>query len=161
MQETPKFQDTQKSEIQKQIEQFSIFNHNQPSTTVITPQQQLKQNQLVAALLKGDFESVKKLESQDTSFLYPNKDNIYPLVAAVYGMNLELVRYIEEKLKETATEQWQKVNIEIFKNKLENQMPTYLTQNTSGELGKWYIKHKNASWCETYDLNALHPICTL
>jgi len=70
------------------------------------------------------------------------------LVAAVYGTNLELVRYVKGKLKGEAAKQWAEVDIK----KVEKQMPTPLSPNaTYRELGEWYTKHSGAVWCRSYD----------
>lgn len=148
---------------------FTIHNSSLKSALkaeLITSQQLEKQNQLTKALLSGNFELVKILEDQGASFSYPDKDGFlpwhYPLVAAVYGCNLELIRYTEEKLKGGAGIQWQRVDIKEFAKILDNQIPKPLSQNpTYGELGNWYIEHQNKWWCIAYDQKVLKDMnCT-
>ena len=108
----------------------SVFPNNQPpkaNLLVITPQQQIKQNELIDHLLKADLDAAKQSELGGASFLYPNKEGLFPLVAAVYGTNLEAVRYIEKKLKqEEAILQWSGVNVEKAKREIASEMPKEL-----------------------------------
>ncbi len=157
------------SEFQKQpsigTNFFTIYSPQKPtlkSNSIISPQQQEKQNKLTKALLIGDIELVKTLENQGASFSCPDHDGCYPLVAAVYGCNLELVKYIEAILQTEALEQWEKVDVHHFSNILQSQMPSVLPQNpTHGELGRWYEEFKDASWCPFYDREILKKMdCT-
>ncbi len=135
---------------------YTIHNSSLKPDSIISTQQFEQQNQFIKALLSGNFESVKNLENQGVSFLCAGSDGCYPLAAAVYGCNLEIVNYVEKKLKNDATEQWAKVDIKQYTNKLEIQMPTPLSKNaTYGELANWYEKYKNAMWCVTYDQKVL------
>ena len=114
------------------------------------------QNPLVEALLKADLESVKMLEAEGASLLYPNMNGLYPLVAAVYGCSLETVRYVELKLKDEAEKQWVKVDANKALENLNRWMPTDLSPiATHGELAKWYVKYNGASWCAVYDSECL------
>lgn len=117
----------------------------------------IAQNQLVAALLKGDLLLVKQLESQkEVSFSYPDKEGLYPLVAAIYSMNLELVHYVEKKLKsEEDLKQWEKVDAMRVKEKIEVVKPIELTGNTVGDLGRWYGRHKGSVWEWVYNAECL------
>ena len=127
---------------QSPINKNNINNNASPKSTlksdvIISPQQMEKQNQLTKALLRGDVEIGQKAQKYGTdsffshdkdglypSFLYKDKDGLYPLVAAVYGCSLQLVRYIERKLKDGAAEQWARVDTKEFANKLNSQFPT-------------------------------------
>ena len=114
------------------------------------------QNPLVEALLKADLESVKRLEAEGASLLYPNMDGLYPLVAAVYGCSLETVRYVELKLKDEAGRQWLTVDANKALENLNRWMPTDLSPlATHRALAKWYLKYNGASWCAVYDSECL------
>ena len=114
------------------------------------------QTELVAACLKGNAGLVKQLVSQGASLLYPNQEGLYPLVAAVYGCSLEMVRYVETKLKGEAEKQWNQVDVNRAKTELDRWTPTALSTNaTFGELGNWYVKYQGASWCMYYDTECL------
>jgi TPR repeat protein len=142
----------------QKMEQFSRFFPPNPSAEplLLNAQQQEKQNQLVAALLKSDLVLVKQMESQGASLLYPNQEGLYPLVAAVYGCSLETVRYVELKLKEEAGKQWAEVDGNKAKENLTRWIPTDLSANvTYGEVGNWYVKYQGASWCAFYDSECL------
>jgi len=142
---------------QPQIGQFSPIIHPKPSPKpALNTQQQEKQNQLVAACLKGDLALVKQMESQVVSLLFPSQEGLYPLVAAVYGCSLETVRYVELKLKDEARKQWGEVDANKAKENLMRWMPLALSLNpTYGELGNWYVKYNGASWCTFYDRECL------
>ncbi len=125
---------------------------SESNLTVISPPQQEIQNKLVDAILKGNIELVKNVELQGASFLHPNEDGIFPLAAAVYSINLKLIKYIENQLKEDITEQWKKVEAKKFKKFFDKQMPDLLSENpTYSELRNWYIKYQSAQWCKLYD----------
>lgn len=102
--------------------------------------QQDKQNALIDYLLRGDLEGAKQSESEGASFLYRNKHSIYPLVAAVYGTNLEALKYIEGKLKKEEAElQWSEVFLERAKKEIASEMPRELSVGaTQRELAEWY-----------------------
>ena len=143
---------------QPQVGQFSSLFGSNPSVKPVhlNAQQQEKQNQLVAALLKGDLALVKQMESQGASLLYANQEGLYPLVAAVYGCSLETVRYVELKLKDEAGKQWAEVDANKALVNLNRWMPTDLSPKaTYGELGNWYVKYNGASWCAVYDSECL------
>jgi len=99
-----------------------------------------KQNALIDYLLKGDLDGAKQLELEGASFLYRNKQGLYPLVAAVYGTNLEALRYIEGKLKKEEAElQWSEVYVERAKKEIASEMPRELRAGaTQRELAEWY-----------------------
>ncbi len=123
----------------------------------ISPEQQKTQDQLIDALTKGDWESIKNIELKGASFLYANKNGTYPLVAAVDSTDLEVVRYVKNKLSvEKAQEQWAKIDHVTAEEKINSQIPTELSKNpTYSELGKWYKKHSGALWCGVYDTKVL------
>jgi hypothetical protein len=112
------------------------------STTLkqpLTPQQESLQAQLIAVLLKSDLAAAQKLELAGASFFYQNKEGLYPLVAAVYGTNLDAVKYIESKLNEAAKLQWSEVDVEKAKSEIESEMPKELRRwATNAELAAWY-----------------------
>jgi hypothetical protein len=87
-----------------------MFDNTVLRPNVINLQQQKKQNQLISALLEGNIELINKLESEGASLLHSSIDGIYPLAAAAYGTDLDLVKYVEAKLRNMAKEQWQKVD---------------------------------------------------
>jgi ankyrin repeat protein len=121
------------------------------------PRQKGFQTQLMAVLLKGDLESVKKLELQGASLFYPNEAGVYPLVVAVYSTNLELVRYVEEKLKDQASIQWGAVDSLMAKKKIAAAMPREFTASDCSfpKLGHFYETHKESGWKWTYDSECL------
>ena len=150
------------------LEKLSIFSEKYAQSLMTIQQHEIKreeierrrrnplQNPLVEALLKADLESVKMLEAEGASLLYPNMNGLYPLVAAVYGCSLETVRYVELKLKDEAEKQWAQVDTNKALENLNRWMPTDLSPNaTHGELGKWYVKYNGASWCAVYDSECL------
>jgi len=150
---------TKERKILKKQEQERVYQQardRQRQEEIRREKIRLKKDPFVAALLKGDIETAKKLESEGASLTAHNTEGIYPLAAAVYSCNLELVRYIEGKLKDKATEQWAKVDPIKANESINSQMPTELPINsTYRQLGKWYIKHNGMSWCGVYDREAL------
>ena len=115
-----------------------------------------KQDELICCLRKGDLDTVKKLESEGASFLYPDKNAEYPLVAAIYGCSLETVEYVELKLKNEAAKQWSQVDANKAIENINRWMPTKIAENTTyAELGNWYVKYEGASWCNYYDSECL------
>ena len=141
---------------QKQNEQFSIFNSSQPSKIIPIKSEQEKQNQLIDAIQKGNLDSVKACEVQGALFSHPNNEGIFPLVAAVDSLNVNLVRYVEGKLKGEASNQWEKVNYNKVMEVLANEVPKLLPDNaTYGDLNSWYEQHAGMQWCNTYDLLCL------
>ena len=74
-------------------------------------QQQAKQEELVRCASQGKLSDVQRLEFEGASFLYPDKNGVFPLVAAIYSTNFTLVSYIEGKLStDEAAKQWAQVD---------------------------------------------------
>jgi hypothetical protein len=132
----------------------NFFPESTPGLIPIT-QQQEKQNQLIDAILKNDIELVKTLESQGASFLYPNKDDMYPLVAAVYSVSLFMVKHVEEKLIKLngdTLKQWEKIDIDWSVGQINGQMPQNLPVNVTCEDYKiWKDSNKNKCWMAQYN----------
>ncbi len=117
------------------------------------------QNKLISFLLKGDLESVKSLEKQGISFLLSDDNGMYPLVAAVYGVNFEVIEYVERRLQNEVLSQWIKVDANIAIEKINKAMPTQLyDQATYGELGNWYSKNAQMPWICLYDILCLQKM---
>ena len=124
---------------------------------IMNAQQQAKQDELIRYVLEGKLDEVKRIESEGASFLHPDKNDIYALVAAVYTVNLECTRYIESKLpKHEAIKQWAKVDANKAIENINRWMPTELSTNaTYGDLMNWYLKYDGAIWCSYYDREIL------
>jgi U-box domain len=114
---------------------------------------QQTQGPFITALLEGDLEKAKELEQQGASLTEPNEQGLYPLVAAVYGTNLEAVEYIENKLQENAILQWKQVDSEKAKKEIESEMPEELkAEATREDLMSWYSKVSGQKkYCKRYD----------
>ncbi len=81
---------------------------------------------------------------------------MYPLAAAVYGTNLELVKYVEKRLNDPAEEHWLKVDFRLAHEKIDGQMPMKIDEVTYKSLGDWYIKHSEGfQWTVKYDASCL------
>ena len=158
------------------IEKFSIFNANHcvalknlAEKDLYEKEKQLieareysqgekleKQNKLIQTLLNGNFQLIETLEKQGASFVFPDKKGLYPLVAAVYGANLEAIRYVESKLQEKEiSKQWAEVDVEKAKKNIDKVMPKNLSGATYEALGTWYRTNANKPWCKAYDVTCL------
>jgi hypothetical protein len=90
----------------------------------LTPQEQRLQENFFTALLQCDLKTVKTLKLPPELLTEPNEAGLYPLVAAVYGTNPKLVKFVEAKLgAKEAAKQWEEVDINVLRNA---QMPADL-----------------------------------
>ncbi len=148
-------------------EHFSFFTSVRKEVIVLQKKEKKRevrqnlesiQESFIDALLKGNLEEAKRLESEGALLKEPNSEGIYPLAAAVYGMNLNAVKHIENNLKgEEKLGQWLKVDAEKALGKIEKTIPRILEKEaTWGMLKNWYIEHAGKGhWCNTYDKECL------
>jgi hypothetical protein len=116
-------------------------------------ERQKKLAPLINGLLRGDLEETKQCEDDDL-FGYRNEEGLYPLGAAIYGMNYEAVKYVESKLDaKERRQQWLTVDLKKALEILERTMPTELKEGaTYKDLAEWYGKNSNkGEWCKVYD----------
>jgi hypothetical protein len=106
----------------------------------------------VAAILKADLKKVKALQEEGALLTEPDNNQMYPLVAAAYSTDIEMLRYLDEQLGQRAEQYWQKVDINEVEKRVQAQIPEKRPEwATEAWFGEWYGKHAQCTWCHLYD----------
>jgi hypothetical protein len=137
------------TELKKSLqEHFLFFTPDREKLALKAEKERQEKQQLLIKCLSNGLEELRYYLDQGASLSYPNEEGIYPLVAAVYGANLEAVRYIEKTLqKEEAQKQWSMVDVQLALDHRIKIMPSELRKGaTYKELGQWYTKEAEKGW---------------
>ena len=113
------------------------------------------QNLLVEKIFCSQLESVQALLTQGALLSEPDKDGIYPLVAAAYSCNLDTIKYVEKELGAEVGLYWSKINLDHFNQYIQDQMPekrpTGICRASYEWLANWYSANANKAWNAQYD----------
>lgn len=112
-----------------------------------------KQNYLVEFISCCNLKWIKNIMALGSIINKCDKDGTYPLVAAVYSLDFDIISYIEQKMDyDDVILQYKLVDITFLTKLIECQTPVILGPNVDlNSLGEWYYNNSKQSWCKIYD----------
>ncbi len=103
------------------------------------------QNRYIEALLRGKSSEALHVELEGASLEIPDYRGITPLQAAIRGLNLKIVKHIEEKLGDKAAQEWKKIDFNAEKENIQKAMLMNSIFNPKGEKSSIWSVSKMSS----------------